>query len=183
VELRMPAYSKAKIRRLLKKSDMATTDDAKGDAFEEFFCYLFGKIPGITHIERNELSVFGSEEIDVAAWNEQDPRGLRSLDTPIPIECKSSSRHLISSKDVDWFISKIRRRRLDFGILVAAKGISGEADKRTGAHDIISGAIQEGIRVIVLTRTELEALNSSEELVLLIKVKICKLVIRRTATP
>ena len=44
----MPAYSKAKIKRLLKKSDTAPTDDAKGDAFEELFCYLFGKIPGIT---------------------------------------------------------------------------------------------------------------------------------------
>jgi len=73
--------------------------------------------------------------------------------------------HPISSKDVDWFISKIRRRRLDFGILVAARGISGDADKRTGAHDVVSGAIQEGIRVIVITRAELEALISSEELV------------------
>jgi len=81
----MPAYSKAKIKRLLKKSDTAPTDDAKGDAFEELFCYLFGKIPGITHIERNELSIFSSEEIDAAAWNEQDPRGLKSLNTPIPM--------------------------------------------------------------------------------------------------
>ncbi|MGA7502381.1 MAG: hypothetical protein WBX00_37270 [Isosphaeraceae bacterium] len=178
----MPAYSKAKIKRLLKKSDTAPTDDAKGDAFEELFCYLFGKIPGITHIERNELSIFSSEEIDAAAWNEQDPRGLKSLNTPIPIECKSSM-HPISSKDVDWFISKIRRRRLDFGILVVAKGISGDADKRTGAHDVVSGAIQEGIRVIVITRAELEALISSEELVQLIKVKICKLVVKRTASP
>jgi hypothetical protein len=178
----MPAYSKAKIKRLLERSDTAATDDAKGDAFEELFCYLFAKIPGITHIERNALSIFSSEEIDAVAWNEQDPRGLKSLNTPIPIECKSSM-HPISSKEIDWFISKIRRRRLDFGILVAAKGISGDADKRTGAHDVVSGAIQEGIRVIVLTRAELEALISSEELVQLIKVKICKLVIKRTATP
>ena len=178
----MPAYSKAKIKRFLKKSDTAPTDDAKGDPFEELFCYLFGKIPGITHIERNELSIFSSEEIDAAAWNEQDPRGLKSLNTPIPIECKSSM-HPISSKDGDWFISKIRRRRLDFGILVAAKGISGDADKGTGAHNVVSGAIQEGIRVIVITRAELEALISSEELVQLIKVKICKLVVKRTASP
>jgi hypothetical protein len=77
----------------------------------------------------------------------------------------------------------MRRRRLDFGILVAGKGISGDADKRTGAHDIVSGAIQEGIRVIVLPRAELEAINSNEEFVQLIEVKICKLVIKRTATP
>ncbi len=178
----MPAYSQGKIKRLLAKSDRAPTVNEKGDAFEELFCYLFGKIPGITHIERNELSIFSSEEIDAAAWNEQDPRGLKSLNAPIPIECKSSM-HPISSTDLDRFISKIRRRRLDFGILVAAAGISGNVNKRTGAHDVVSGALQEGIRVIVLTRDELLTLTSSEELVQLIKIKICKLVIKRTATP
>jgi len=121
----MPGYSKARIKKLLKKADTATTIDAKGDAFEELICYLIEKIPGITHIERNPLSAAGSEELDVVIWNERDPQGLSSLNNIIPIECKNCMKP-ISSQDVDWFISKIRRRSLDFGILIAAQGITGD---------------------------------------------------------
>ena len=156
--------------------------DAKGAAFEELICYLIGKIQGISHIERNPLSAAGSEELDVVVWNKKHPDGLSSLNNIIPIECKNCVKP-ISSQEVDWFISKIRRRSLDFGIMVAAEGITGIAGKLTGAHDIVSGAIQEGIRVIVVTRADIESLATSEQFVKMIQVEICRLVIKRTASP
>jgi hypothetical protein len=178
----MAAYSKATIKKLLKIADTATTADAKGTAFEELFCYLIGKIQGITHIERNPLSAAGSEELDIVVWNEKHPDGLSSLNNIIPIECKNCVR-AVSSQQVDWFISKIRRRSLDFGIIVAAEGVTGNPNRITGAYDVVSGAIQEGIRVIVITREDIESLTTSEQFIKMIQVKICKLVIKRTASP
>ena len=99
----MPTYSKAKINKMLKKADIATTKDAKGEAFEELVCYLMGKIPGITHIEQSPLSAAASEELDVVIWNERHPQGLNFLNNVIPIECKNCTEP-ISSKEVDWFI-------------------------------------------------------------------------------
>jgi hypothetical protein len=178
----MPAYSKATIKKLLRSADTATTADAKGAAFEDLICYLIGKIAGITHIERNPFNAAGSEELDVVVWNEKHPVGLSSLNNIIPIECKNCIKP-VSSREVDWFISKIRRPSLDFGVMVAAEGVTGNPDKLTGAHDIVAGAIQEGIRVIVLTRADIASLTTSEQLVKMIQVKICKLVIKRTASP
>ena len=129
----MPAYSKATINKLLRRADTATTADAKGAAFEELICYLIGKIAGITHIERNPLNAAGSEELDVVVWNGKHPDGLSSLNNIIPIECKHCIKP-VSSREVDWFISKIRRRSLDFGIIVAAEGITGNPGRLTGAH-------------------------------------------------
>lgn len=178
----MSAYSQATIKKLLKRADTAPTDDARGEAFEELVCYLFRMVPGIPTIKRNPLSIFRSEELDLVLWNEHHARGLKFFSTVIPVECKNCM-HPISGTDVEWFIMKLRRRALDFGILVAAEGITGDPAKLTGAHDIVSSALNEGIRMIIITRQEIEHLTSSEELVQLIKEKVCELIIRRTALP
>jgi hypothetical protein len=58
------------------------------------------------------------------------------------------------------------------------------ADAATTA-DAKGAAFEElkGIRVIVLTRADIASLTTSDQLVKMIQVKICKLVIKRTAYP
>lgn len=175
----MPAYSRNTISRYLRKADGASTNDEKGKIFEALIVYLFSRVPGVPQIRRNVTSVFRSEELDLVIWNDKHAKGLISLNTWIPVECKSS-HHPIGSHELQVFISKIERRALDFGILIAWHGITGDAVTLTGAHDHASTALMRGIRVIVITRRDIENLNSTEDLVGLIRTRICDLIIKRS---
>jgi hypothetical protein len=57
----MPAYSAARIRRLLRAADAAGTDEEKGRVFEDLICYLFERVPGITLSQRDVLNKFELE--------------------------------------------------------------------------------------------------------------------------
>jgi len=172
----MPPYSRDTIKKFLRKADRAKTDDAKGEALEDLVEHLFAPVPGIALVRRNLMSVFRSEELDMVLHNVWHPQGLTSLNLFIPVECKSCL-HPISGRDLDWFISKIRRRTLDMGILVASHGITGDAAELTAAHDIAASALKDGIRLVVITRRDIEKLTSTEELVTLIQTRLCDLVI------
>ena len=175
----MPAYSRQSIGRYLKKADAAATNDEKGEIFEDLMEYLFSRVPGVPQVRRNSISVFRSEELDLVVWNDKHPRGLVSLNTWIPVECKTSGR-AIGSHDLQVFIAKVERRSLDFGIFVAWHGITGDAASLTGAHDHASTALIKGIRVIVITRADIERVTSTEDLVALIRTRLCDLIIKRS---
>jgi hypothetical protein len=178
----MPDYSRAKIRQFLDEADQAATSAAKGKWFEELVCYVFGEIPGLGNLQRNRKNAFDSEEIDVAFWNDQHEDGLRSFDEVLLIECKNGSKP-IGSIEVNWFLTKIENRGLNFGILVAALGITGDAESGKEAHDLVSKALAKKIRLIVITRAEIDALASTAELVVLIQEKVCQLVVSGTIWP
>jgi hypothetical protein len=178
----MPAYSRATIQQHLHAADNAQTTAAKGRAFEDLACYVFGMIPGLEISHRNPMNVFDTEEIDVAFYNDQLPDGLKALNFLILVECKNWSNP-VSSMEVSWFLSKIEHRGLDFGILLAANGITGNANDRGRAHAEVSAAVAKGIYLIVFTREEIEALQTSEELVRSIKRKLCEVAVTGTVFP
>jgi hypothetical protein len=178
----MPAYSRAQIRKLLRAADTAVTSDGKGKAFEDLVCYLFEKIPGITISQRDVLNRFESEEVDIAFWNEQHPRGLKSFDAFLLVECKNWSSSVGCSAVRD-FIGKLRNRGLDFGILVAANGVTGSPVDGDAAHQEVSLALAAKIRIIVITRAEIESLKTSDELVRMIRTKVCQLLASGTVWP
>lgn len=97
----------------------------------------------------------------------------------ILVECKNWEAP-VGSEHVSWFDTKIRNRGLEFGILVAANGITGDPSRLTDAHSIIARALQEGRRMLVITRDELLRLRDSSELVLVIKEKLCELAVSGT---
>jgi hypothetical protein len=178
----MPLPFRNAIKNFLKAADHATTQDAKGKAFEDLACYLFESIPGISVSHRNALNVFESEEIDVAFWNEQDPRGLKWLKAFLLVECKNWSA-AVGSAEVITFIAKLRNRGLDFGILIAANGITGSSEEGNRAHHQVSLALSEKIQIIVITRIEIEGLKDGAELVGLIKKKVSQLLATGTLWP
>ena len=129
------------------------------------------------------MNAFETEEIDVAFYNDQEPHGLRGFNQILLlIECKNWSK-TVGSMEVSWFLTKIRNRGLDFGILVAANGVTGDAHDKTAAHNVVSMALAANVRLIIITRAEIENLNSSEDLVMLIKEKVCQLVVTGTVWP
>src|SRR5262245_12840069 len=153
----MGAIDQAHIGRLLCKGREAKTTKEKGDALETLICDLFQTIPGITVTRRNERNAFDTEEIDVAFFNEQTAGGLPFLPWIILVECKNWS-HPVGSEHVSWFDTKMRNRGVEFGILIAASGITGNPVLLTDAHSTIASALKERRRLIVITADEIQCL-------------------------
>jgi hypothetical protein len=170
----MPAISRAKVKAYIKAGTNGATTAAQGRAMEDLICYVFAQVPGVSVTRRNRMNAFNTEEIDVAVWNDGHTEGFFFLPNIILIECKNWSSK-VSSAELNWFDSKLRNRGLDFGVLVAANGITGNATGLTAAHSIVAAALKERRRLVVISSNELLTLKDSCELVLLVKEKMCDL--------
>lgn len=155
----------------------AATKSERGKALEDLVAYVFSLVPGISVTHRNVMNVFNTEEIDVAVFNDGASDGFHYLPSVVLIECKNWSVP-VSSNEVSWFLNKLRSRGLDFGILIATNGITGDATDLTAAHNLVSAALLDRRKLIVLTTAEIEGLVNTDELSLLIKKKLCELAIR-----
>lgn len=176
----MARYSSQKIVNYFQQGDMATTTTGKGQALEDLICYIFGKVPGVSVIKRNEPSAFNDEEIDVLFWNEKHNRGLYFLPCVFIAECKNWSRP-VGSRGVTTFKSTLKSRGCDHGILVATNGISGTSEPLTEAHHQIAMALSEMFHILVITREEIEALSDTDGLVELLQRRLCGLSMKGTA--
>src|SRR5208337_4711281 len=106
----MGAYSAAAIGAYLARCDDTTaTGTERGKALEDLMCYLFGAVPGVSVEDRNAVNTAGTEEIDVALWNDKSRNGLNFLPHVILVEAKNWSSP-VSSMEVSWFITKLRDR-------------------------------------------------------------------------
>jgi len=156
----------------------STTD--KGQALENLICYIFEKVPGIPITKRNTSNVFHSEEIDIAFWNDKDIKGFHFLPNIILVECKNWSVP-VGSREVAVFLNEITQKGLDFGILIAANGITGSSEDITAANFHVALALGKGIRMIVITREEIEGLRETDDLIRLVKEKLCELALKYSA--
>lgn len=175
----MPSISQAKVDAFVQASAAATTFADKGRALEDLICYVFSQVPGISVTRRNKLNAFNTEEIDIALWNDGHADGLFFLPNLILVECKNWSNS-VGSSEVSWFDTKLRHRGLDFGILVATNGITGDVRDLTAAHSIVAGALKEGRRLVVIGTHDFRALTETPQLVRLIKEKLCDLALQGT---
>lgn len=173
----MPLVDQAVIQDFVDIGLHAQTTTEQGRALENLACYLFGLVPGIAITHRNEMNAFDTEEIDVALWNDGPHDGFHFLPYIILIECKNWSQK-VSSQEVSWFDTKLRRRGLEFGILISVRGITGNAQELTAAHSIVASALTEKRRLVVVTVDELKLLTDTDALGLLIKKKLCDLAVR-----
>lgn len=169
----MPAVDQVRVRAFIDAGHNAATTAEQGRALEDLICYAFGLIPGIAITHRNAMNVFDTEEIDVALFNED----IRSLPNIILVEAKNWSNR-VGSAEVSWFLRKLENRGLDLGILVTTRGITGDGADLTRAHLEVALALAQKRRLIVVTTDELQALANTDDLVLLIKTKLCDLAVK-----
>lgn len=174
----MSAISQADTRRRFQAIDAAPTGQQRGQLLEDLANSILGSIPGMRFQDRRQRNYFNSDEIDLSHHNLRRRGGLESLDFPdfILVECKHQRRPA-GAIDVCWFLTKLLRRSLTFGILVSTTGITGDADDLSEAHEIGAYFLQQGIRLVVLTRTDLEAVKSHRELVDLVHRRVAGLVL------
>lgn len=175
----MGDIDQARVAAYLETGATAPTTADQGRALEDLICYVFEQVPGVSITFRNVMNTFATEEIDVALWNDPDQDGLHFLPNIILVECKNWSNP-VSSAEVNWFDAKIRSRGLSFGFLVAARGITGDATQMSAAHSIVAGSLREGRRLLVVSAADLRGISNSSDLVMLVKKKLCELVLRGT---
>lgn len=178
----MAQFSSRHIQALFRQGLNASTRTEQGQALEELACYLFSKVPGIEIYKRDVLNVFATEEIDVAFWNAKSRNGLYFLPNILLVECKNWSAP-IGSQEVSYFVQRLQNRGCDHGILIAANGISGSAQESKQAHYEIAVSLSRGLHILVLTGAELGTLHKTEQLVDLLKGKLCELAATGTVFP
>jgi len=171
----MAAYDRAVIKGYLAIVDNPPSNAAKCKAFEDLACYLVNGIPGISVTARNEMNTFATEEIDVACKNANDPAGLGALVDFFLVECKGWT-DAVNSEQVSWFLTKIRHRGMRFGVLIAANGITGEPEHLSRANFLVAVEMALfGIKMVIVTREEIDKLASGEDFAKMIIEKVCTL--------
>jgi len=175
----MARYNTGRIRTLLRNSNDALTDDAKGRIFEDLVIYLFSRFNGIRLAGRNILDAAGSQEIDVALWNNRQRTPLDFLDPIVLIECKNEDRPLSSAKCRE-FVHKLRTRGATSGILISKNGITGHLNGYRYANAVIMDGLSiDRIKILVLDGDEILALNTTDELSEILSNKFLQLTLRR----
>lgn len=172
----MARISKRKIREFFRRSDAASKTSEQGKALEDLICYLMECVPGIEVSRRNRLNLHRTQEIDVAFWNSQSRAGFQFLPHLLLVECKNWSKP-VTAQEVAYFATRLRKRGCEYGFLIAANGITGTEQELRAAYGEIASALADGIRVIVVTRSEIEELANTEELIRLVKEKLCELTV------
>jgi hypothetical protein len=152
----------AAVRRYLHEAATGSTADAQGKAYEALAVHLFESIPGC-FAERDIISFFGAEQIDVAVGNPRLPDGLPLLPTVLIIECKDWARP-VDSKTVGYFINILANRGVEAGVLIAANGVTGDPEELSRAHALGISALARGIKVLILTTAEIENLTCTADL-------------------
>ena len=173
-------FDPAQLAAHIAAVDAATTANEKGATFENLARYLFEHLDGVEVTEHDVR--MPSEEIDLVLWNAQREEVLGPWEAVILVECKNWSS-AVGAPLLDNFIAKMRRRSLRTGIFIAANGVTGQFltgdGDEPGAVGIIRSALQEGIRVIVLTMTDIRAFTSLDDIRQLIKKRYCGLFVHR----
>ena len=122
--------------------------------------------------------MFGAQEIDVAVANDALGDGLADFPKIFLIECKNWAS-AVGSLEVAWFDTKLRMRGLQFGVLVAMNGITGQQHALSAAQNIVAAALQEQRELVVLTQTDLRSLTSADDLVALLQDRRLELYVTR----
>src|SRR5215213_5756168 len=164
----MPDIPPGLIRQHLGRARAALASQEKGRALEDLMCDLFASIPGVSIARRNVVSQFGTEELDIVLWNQALPDGLFFLGSMIVVECKHWSEPA-DGQVISYVVERIAQVGLNDGLLVSSMGITVGAKPPTRAHHHISAALPKGIRILVVTRAELEALTTIQQFVQLLR--------------
>jgi hypothetical protein len=170
----------ARIRELLQRSDDENDSVEKGRLLEDLICHLLGGIPGISITLRNELDAFKAGEIDVTFFNEKHSQGLFFLGQVLMVECKNWSNP-VGADELAVFDSKLKDHCVADGILMALNGITGDPKLLSSAHQKVAVALRDGRRIVVITRQDIEAIDRTDQIVDMLKLKLLKLHAKRSS--
>lgn len=165
-----PVYI-AEIEHAWAHSDAAESANERGEILEELVKYIFERLPGFSHWKSRHLTNDGSAEFDVCFHNDIRLSPFPFAEPAMVVECKNTGRR-IDSAGVRNFIAKLEDVQVSWAFLVAAQGITGSGQRNTRAHAAIQTARTRKVNLLVITRAEVEALQSSEHFAALVRDKV-----------
>lgn len=166
----MVAIAPGSIAATLAAADGGTTAQ-KGNALEQVVADTLCLFDGVGILFTNAVDVENSCEIDILLYNQRHPAGLPFLQDNILIECKNWEAP-VNTATLRAFTSKLRQFKLDFGVVVASNGITGNQVDRTAGHAHLRREFdQVGLKTLVVTRQEFESLASTDDLGLMLRKK------------
>jgi hypothetical protein len=157
----MAGLTNAEVLRMLALAEASTNNaHQRGQLFEQLLKYIFEAVPA-SRVATNVTSFFGAEQIDLAVSN----RGaFPALPERFLVECKNYSAPL-DSKSVGYFLFICLSRKSDLAVVVASSGLTGNLDELTHAHSLAQTASALGCKLIVITRKDIIALTSEDDLI------------------
>jgi hypothetical protein len=175
------AFPHRKIAARLHQGDAATVTEEVGAALEDVVAWTLCSLPGIRILQRDFTNRGNSMELDLFLFNKHGQSPLDFLPSFLIVECKNWTAP-VGSATVRDFIGKLHSTHQEVGILVAANGVTGDAADQTSANDVIREAFdRDNIKLIVLTREDIEALRSHRDIVLLLEQKYGRACLRSTS--
>ncbi len=174
------AFPNRKIAARLRAGDAATITEEIGAALEDVVGWTLCSLPGVRILQRDFTNRANSMELDLFLFNNRGQSPLEFLPAYLIVECKNWVAR-VNSATVRDFIGKLRSTHQEVGILVAANGVTGDTEDQTAANDIIREAFdRDDIKLIVLTRAEIEGFRSQRDIVLLLEQKYGAACLRST---
>lgn len=161
----------AEIAKAWMQSDASESANERGAILEELVKSLFGGLPGFSHWKSRHLTDNGSAEFDVCFHNDIRISPFPFAEPAIVVECKNTGRR-IDAAAVRNFIAKLEDVQVSWAFLVAAEGITGSGERNTRAHAAIQSARSRKINLLVITRAEINELQSAEHFAMLVRDKI-----------
>lgn len=167
-----------RIADLFLQGDNAHSAHERGKCLEDICEILFCSIPGVRLDERDINTAEGSEEIDLALWNDKTPDGLHFLPNVLICECKNW-KDPVDSATIASFASKSEKRSLSHAFLFAANGLTGsEAAQRAGWKQVDDAFLKHQRYLIIVDRQEILSLRTTDDFVKLVQRKISRIILR-----
>lgn len=165
-----PEYIEA-IADAWARSDASGDANERGQILEELVRYVFGRLPGFAHWRSRHLTSNGSAEFDVCFTNDVRISPFPFAEPAMVIECKNTARK-VDAAAVRSFIAKLEEVQVNWAFLVAARGITGSGRRSSRAHGAIQAARARRVNLLVVTREEMEQLQSADHFAVLVRDKI-----------
>lgn len=153
------------------RTDASANANERGEILEELVKGIFGTLPGFSHWKSRHLTNDGSAEFDVCFHNDIRLSPFPFAEPAMAVECKNTGRR-VDSVGVRNFIAKLEDVQISWAFLVAAQGITGSGQRNTRAHAAIQSARARKVNLLVVTRAEIEGLQSAEHFAALVRDKI-----------
>lgn len=157
------AYFAALLADVDRKREKQSEKKQKGNALEKLAAYLFLLIPGWLPL-RSVQDEKQTAEIDLVVRNLQPNANLMAdiLGRYFIVECKNWDKP-VGSRDVGYFLNKIRQSHASFGVIFSREGITGDGDEEKAAKELTPRAFHEDKSVcIVISRSDLRRLQNGE---------------------
>lgn len=161
----------AEIENAWGRSDACGSPNERGQILEDLVRYIFERLPGLSHWKSRHLTNDGSAEFDVCFHNDIRLSPFPFAEPAMVVECKNTGSR-IDAAAVRNFIAKLEDVQVNWAFLVAAQGITGSGQRNTHAHAAIRIARTRRVNVLVITRAEIQLLQSAEHFAVLVRDKI-----------